>query len=78
MCPITKLPSPIVVGVPNVLIGGLPAATMTSSIPCITPDTIVRGSANVLINSLPAARMGDNSAHGGIIMLGCPNVMIGG
>ena len=26
----------------------------------------------------PAARMGDNTAHGGVITLGCPTVIIGG
>jgi uncharacterized Zn-binding protein involved in type VI secretion len=28
--------------------------------------------------SKPAARLGDSSAHGGIIVLGCPTVLIGG
>jgi uncharacterized Zn-binding protein involved in type VI secretion len=28
--------------------------------------------------SKPAARMGDPTAHGGIITLGCPTVLIGG
>ena len=26
----------------------------------------------------PAARMGDSMAHGGVIILGCPTVLIGG
>ena len=26
----------------------------------------------------PAARMGDMTAHGGVITLGCPTVLIGG
>ena len=26
----------------------------------------------------PAARMGDSTAHGGVIILGCPTVLIGG
>jgi uncharacterized Zn-binding protein involved in type VI secretion len=42
------------------------------------PDAIVKGSVTVLINSKPAARMGDQTAHGGVITLGFPTVMIGG
>jgi uncharacterized Zn-binding protein involved in type VI secretion len=42
------------------------------------PDTIVKGSATVLIGGVPAARMGDLTAHGGSIVLGCPTVIIGG
>ena len=32
----------------------------------------------VLIGFLPAARMGDITIHGGVIVVGCPTVMIGG
>jgi uncharacterized Zn-binding protein involved in type VI secretion len=32
----------------------------------------------VMIGGRPAARMGDTTAHGGSIVLGCPTVMIGG
>jgi uncharacterized Zn-binding protein involved in type VI secretion len=32
----------------------------------------------VLISNKPAARMGDLTAHGGTIILGCPTVLIGG
>jgi len=42
------------------------------------PDSIVKGSVTVLIGNKPAARMGDNTAHGGVIVVGCPTVMIGG
>jgi uncharacterized Zn-binding protein involved in type VI secretion len=31
-----------------------------------------------MIGFLPAARIGDNTAHGGVIAAGCPTVMIGG
>lgn len=64
---------------PTVLIGGLLAARITDLCLCVgPPDIIVKGSCNVLINSLPAARMGDLTAHGGTIVMGCFNVMIGG
>lgn len=66
-------------GVPTVLIGNLPAATMGSMCTCVgPPDVIIRGSATVLIGGRPAARMGDQTAHGGTIVLGFPTVMIGG
>jgi len=41
------------------------------------PDSIVLGSAGVMIGGKPAARMGDQCAHGGAIVLGCPTVLIG-
>jgi len=31
-----------------------------------------------MICNKPAARMGDTTAHGGVIVLGCPTVIIGG
>jgi uncharacterized Zn-binding protein involved in type VI secretion len=42
------------------------------------PDVIALGSMTVLINGLPAARMGDQTAHGGTIVVGYPQVLIGG
>lgn len=69
---------PIVKGAVNVLIGGLPAARVSDLLVCVgPPDTIVMGSFTVLINGLPAARMGDLTAHGGVIVIGCPTVLIG-
>jgi uncharacterized Zn-binding protein involved in type VI secretion len=65
-------------GVPTVLIDFLPAATVTNMLTCVgPPDVIVKGSAGVFINYLPAARMGDLTAHGGVIILGSPTCMIG-
>ena len=70
---------PIVLGSPNVLIGGLPAARVTDMATCVgPPDMIAIGSATVLINGLPAARLGDMTAHGGTITFGYPQVLIGG
>jgi uncharacterized Zn-binding protein involved in type VI secretion len=42
------------------------------------PDSLVKGSATVMIGGRPAARIGDTTAHGGNIVLGCFTVMIGG
>ncbi|RIH73099.1 PAAR domain-containing protein [Vibrio gigantis] len=66
-------------GVPTVLIGNMPAATLGDMCVCVgPPDSIIKGSATVLIMSKPAARMGDTTSHGGTIVLGMPTVMIGG
>lgn len=66
-------------GVPNVLICNLPASVVGDLAVCVgPPDTIVKGSATVLIGGRPAARMGDTTAHGGSIVVGCPTVIIGG
>ena len=63
----------------QVLIGGLPAARITDLATCVgPPDMIVMGSSSVFIQYLPAARIGDSTAHGGVIVLGCFTVIIGG
>ena len=66
-------------GCPTVMIGGLPAARVGDMCTCTgPPDTIAAGSGTVMIGGSPAARMGDSTAHGGVIILGCPTVNIGG
>lgn len=81
----------IVVGFPQVLIGGQPAARQTDmhTCPMLTPGLppiphvggpIVLGSATVLIGNLPAARQGDMATCTGppdVIVSGCPTVLIG-
>ena len=66
-------------GCPTVLIGGLPAARVGDMATCVgPPDAIIPpGSPTVLIGGMPAARMGDMTAHGGVIVVGCPTVLIG-
>ena len=64
-------------GAPTVLIGGLPAARISDMCVCVgPPDVIALGSFKVLIAGMPAARMGDMTAHGGVIVIGCPKVLI--
>ncbi len=72
-------------GVPNVLIGGMPAAvlgdlhTCAFPPPAVHPPTpLVKGSALVLIGGRPAARIGDLAGCGAPIILGMPTVIIGG
>lgn len=66
-------------GVPTVIIGGQPAATVGNMCTCAgPPDSIAKGSLTVLIGGQPAARQGDLTAHGGSITAGCATVIIGG
>jgi len=56
----------------------MPAANVGTMCVCVgPPDAIAMGSVNVLLGGKPAARIGDPTAHGGSIVLGCPTVMIG-
>lgn len=84
-CPMTTGPVPHVggpitgPGAPTVTIGKLPAAVVGDICTCTGPtDTISKGSATVTICGKPAARMGDLTGHGGTIVAGFPQVMIGG
>jgi uncharacterized Zn-binding protein involved in type VI secretion len=66
-------------GAPTVLISGLPAARVSDMAVCVgPPDVIAKGSTTCMISGLPAARMLDTCAHGGMIALGAPTVLIGG
>ncbi|MEC5143307.1 PAAR domain-containing protein [Chitinophaga sp. 212800010-3] len=78
--PVPHVGGPVVgPGVPTVLIGGMPAAVVGDICTCAgPPDTVVKGSVTVLIGGRPAARLGDLTAHGGVIVMGAPNVEIGG
>jgi uncharacterized Zn-binding protein involved in type VI secretion len=65
-------------GYPLVLIGGQPAARMGDMAVCVgPPDVIVMGSPLVQIGGQPAARLLDPTAHGGLIVMGFPLVLIG-
>src|SRR5262249_9020975 len=58
-------------GCPTVLIGGQPAARVTDMCTCVgPPDVIAKGSPTVMIGNLLAARMGDQTVHGGVIVVG--------
>jgi uncharacterized Zn-binding protein involved in type VI secretion len=66
-------------GVPNVLIGGMPAIVVGDLFVCVgSMATVLLGSSTVLIGGKPAARIGDPTAHGGSISTGCFTVLIGG
>ncbi len=78
--PVPHVGGPIVgPGVPTVMIGMLVASVVGDNATCVgPPDVIVSGSTSVMIGGRPAARLGDPTAHGGIITMGCPTVIIGG
>lgn len=74
-------------GVPNVLINGMPAATVATSMHACSmpppagphpPSPFVPGSMTVVIAGSPALRMGDVSGCGAPILGGSVNVLIGG
>lgn len=63
----------------TVMVGFLPAARVSDMLTCAgPPDVIATGSTTVMINYLPAARQTDLTVHGGLIVVGCPTVLIGG
>ena len=63
----------------TVIIGGMAAAVVGDSCVCTGPtDSIVAGSSSVMIGGKPAVRMGDSTTHGGVVVVGCPTVNIGG
>lgn len=81
-CPMVDPPphvgGPILTGESTVLIGFLPAARVTDSAKCVPSiDTISKGESSVLIGHQEAARIGDKTVHGGVIVQGCPTVLIG-
>ncbi|MGK0365070.1 MAG: putative Zn-binding protein involved in type VI secretion [Saprospiraceae bacterium] len=81
--PIPHVGGPIVQpSAPTVLIGGMPAACAGAMCTCIGPPDVILPAttgarARVLVNKLPLAAMGDMTAHGGTIIIGCPTVLIG-
>jgi uncharacterized Zn-binding protein involved in type VI secretion len=63
----------------KVLTGMLPQAVLGDKAICVgPPDSVVKGSGTVQVGGKPAARILDNCAHGGMITVGCPTVVIGG
>ncbi|WP_239537723.1 PAAR domain-containing protein [Dyella mobilis] len=84
-CPMTTGPAPHVggpicaPGAPKVLIGGLPAARVGDAAICVgPPDSLSAGSSKVKIGGQQAARLGDATEHGGVVVLGCFTVLLGG
>ncbi|MBL3658285.1 PAAR domain-containing protein [Fulvivirga sp. 2943] len=69
---------PITQGEPNVLFNGKPVATIGSMCTCVgPPDMVVQGNPTVLVNGKPIACVGDMTAHGGVIVSGEANIIVG-
>ncbi|MBI4703215.1 MAG: PAAR domain-containing protein [Deltaproteobacteria bacterium] len=76
--PVPHVGGPVSSGSPDVIIGFMPAGRVGDTAVCVPAvDSISKGSATVLINQRMAARIGDPTAHGGVIVVGCPSVLIG-
>jgi uncharacterized Zn-binding protein involved in type VI secretion len=83
-CPMSDGPKPHVGGpilppcVPTVLICMLPAAVVGNPCTCVgPPDTIAMGSPTVFTGGRMQARIGDQTVHGGVIVMGAPTVLVG-
>jgi uncharacterized Zn-binding protein involved in type VI secretion len=76
--PVPHVGGPVSSGCGTVMIGYQPAARVGDSAICVpATDSIAAGASNVIIGNKPAARLGDSMAHGGVIVAGCPTVIIG-
>ena len=77
--PVPHVGGPTSSGEPTVIIGGMRAARVGDSLICFggPPDSIAQGEATVIITGRQAARLGDGTSHGGMIVAGCPTVIIG-
>lgn len=73
-CPAHAM-NPQVTGSGDTLIGFLPAGRVGDTTAC--GAEITKGAATVFINHRMAARLGDPTGHGGILVSGHPNVLIG-
>ncbi|AUX38485.1 MULTISPECIES: PAAR domain-containing protein [Sorangium] len=76
--PVPHVGGPVLSGEGTVLIGFQPAARVGDSVTCVPAiDSISAGEPTVIIGHKDAARMGDPTSHGGVIVKGCPTVLIG-
>jgi uncharacterized Zn-binding protein involved in type VI secretion len=80
--PIPHVGGPIIKGSSTVLSNGLPQARSTDQCLCAggPPNFIVTGSSTVLVDKFMAVRMTDKTMHPppGMIVIGSPNILIGG
>lgn len=76
--PVPHVGGPVVAGAPTVLTAFMPQARVGDTCTCVgPPDAIAMGSPTVLVCGMPAARLGDATVHGGSVVAGAPNVLIG-
>lgn len=76
--PVPHVGGVVVSGAGTVFIGYMPAARVGDTEVCnAPPDSVSQGEGSVIIQGQPAARKGDASSHGGVLVAGCPTVLIG-
>lgn len=64
---------PVSMGMPLLLISGLPVATSGCMCTCVgPPDVIAMGMPTTLIGGMPAAVIGSMTSHGGSVLMGLP------
>ena len=62
----------------TVMAGGMPVAVMGDIAICVgPPDILVSGSPTVMAMGLPVVRITDTTAHGGMVVVGLPTVLVG-
>jgi len=63
---------PVLTGQTNVTVNGIEVACVSDQLECRAggPDIVAAGSMLVTINGLPVARLGDPTAHGGVLAQG--------
>lgn len=72
-------PAPVTGSTPQVTINGLPAVRIGDAFPCGgCANRVQTGASTVTLRGEPAARLTDKTDHGGTLILGSPNVVIGG
>jgi len=76
--PVPHVGGPEISGSPNVIVGFQPQGRVGDTLICVpATDKVAMGSPTVLVNNKMAARMGDPTVHGGVLVTGCPTVIIG-
>lgn len=76
---VPHLGGPVAQGFPTVLVVGMPDARIVDITTCVgPPDPISQGSSTVLIGGMPTSGLGDMTIHGGVLVTGAVNVLIGG
>lgn len=76
--PIPHVGGPIIgPGAITVITMGMVQSHITDMCVCVgPPDIVLQGSPTVLAGGLPATRITSQTAHGGIVILGAPTVLI--
>lgn len=65
-------------GAPTVLLEQLPGCVAGDVCACAGPPNVaIATSATVLFSGEPAVRVGDSTAHGGVIIAGAASVLVG-